>query len=66
VLALLLTLAWLPSGSVDAQELEPRQYSNVPIGMNFLVAGYARSDGAVLVDPAIVLDNLQVDTDGWS
>ncbi|HZF28185.1 MAG TPA: transporter [Gammaproteobacteria bacterium] len=47
-----------------AQDLEPRQYSNVPVGMNFLIAGYASSDGGVLFDPSIVLDNAQLGIDG--
>jgi hypothetical protein len=29
----------------DAQEIEPRSYSNAPVGMNFLIAGYAYSRG---------------------
>jgi len=47
-----------------AQDLEPRQYSNIPTGMNFLVAGYARSQGSVLFDPSVELENASVDTDG--
>jgi Putative MetA-pathway of phenol degradation len=62
--ALLLASAWVPFGPVGAQELEPRQYANVPIGMNFLVAGYAYSEGAVLFDPSIVLDNAELEIDG--
>jgi hypothetical protein len=34
-----------------AAELEPRAYSNVPVGMNFLIAGYARSEGGLSTDP---------------
>jgi hypothetical protein len=30
-----------------AQEIEPRAYSNAPIGVNFLIAGYAYTEGAV-------------------
>jgi hypothetical protein len=37
----------------DAQELEPRAFSPNPTGMNYLVAGYSRSSGAVLFDPSI-------------
>jgi len=36
-----------------AQELEPRAYSNAPVGMNFLIAGYQYSDGALIFDPSI-------------
>jgi hypothetical protein len=34
-----------------AAELEPRAYSNAPAGMNFLIAGYARSEGGLSTDP---------------
>jgi hypothetical protein len=46
-----------------AQELEPRLYSNVPTGLNFLVAGYAASSGSVLIDPSIELDDAKLDID---
>jgi hypothetical protein len=32
------TLVALGSGA-DAQELEPRAYTNTPVGLNFLIAG---------------------------
>jgi hypothetical protein len=48
----------------SAQELEPRQYSNLPIGLNFLVAGYATSEGSVLFDPSIALENANVEIEG--
>ena len=57
-------VAALAAGSAHAQELEPRLYANVPIGLNFLVAGYAASSGNVLVDPSIQLQNAQLDFDG--
>ncbi|TSA00124.1 MAG: hypothetical protein D4R80_01880 [Deltaproteobacteria bacterium] len=28
-----------------AAELEPRAYANAPVGLNFLIAGYAYSEG---------------------
>ena len=30
-----------------AQDIEPRAYSNAPIGVNFLVTGYAYTQGAL-------------------
>ena len=36
-----------------AQELEPRAYSNAPVGATFAVAGYTRLSGPVLPSPAI-------------
>jgi len=40
---------------VHAQEIEPRAYSNAPVGVNFLVAGYAYSKGGLSVDPSVPL-----------
>jgi hypothetical protein len=41
------------AASARAQQLEPRAYANLPIGLNFLVAGYAYSQGDVLADPSL-------------
>jgi len=46
------TLVALGSGA-DAQELEPRAYTNTPVGLNFLIAGYAYSSGGVATDPTL-------------
>lgn len=43
---------------VHAQDLEPRAYSNSPIGLNFFVAGYGYTKGAVLVDPSLPIENV--------
>jgi hypothetical protein len=50
--------------SVQAQELEPRTYTNVPVGLNFFLAGYSYSAGGVLFDPAIPIDNANIKTHG--
>jgi len=42
---------------LHAQELEPRAYSNAPIGLNFLLAGYGYTDGDVMLDPSVPLEN---------
>jgi hypothetical protein len=36
-----------------AQVMEPLSYTNAPIGLNFLIAGYAYLWGDVLVDPSL-------------
>ncbi len=38
-----------------AQSIEPRSYSNIPIGVNFLVAGYAYTDKGLSFDTALPL-----------
>lgn len=55
--ALLLAMAT----GASAQDLEPRAYSNTPVGMNFLVAGYAYSTGGVATDPSVDLEDAKVD-----
>jgi hypothetical protein len=47
-----------------AQELEPRAFVNVPVGLNFAVAGYTYSHGGVLFDPAVPLDNANIQIHG--
>ena len=37
-----------------SQELEPRAYSNAPVGASFAIAGYTRLSGPVLPSPGIV------------
>jgi hypothetical protein len=41
--------------------LEPRTYANTPVGMNFLVAGYGYTAGGVATDPALPIDNTQIE-----
>ena len=56
---LLLTI----SGFAQAQEIEPRAYSNAPVGVNFLVLGTAHSEGGVSFDPSLPLKNAEIKTD---
>jgi hypothetical protein len=49
VTAAILTAA---SGA-QAQDLEPRAYANTPVGLNFLIAGYAYQTGGIATDPAL-------------
>src|SRR6185369_13562572 len=44
--------------AAQAQDLEPRAYSNSPTGLNFVIAGYGYAKGTVLTDPSIPLDNV--------
>jgi hypothetical protein len=52
-----LTLALVAHG----YELEPRSYSNIPVGMNFLVVGGIWQTGDVGTDPSAPLDDAEVD-----
>ena len=57
---LCLTVLALTAWDARAQDLEPRAYANTPIGMNFLLAGYAYSTGTVGADPAVPLTDTHV------
>ncbi len=39
------------------QNIEPRTYSNIPVGLNFLVVGYGYSVGSVVTDPSFPLED---------
>jgi hypothetical protein len=43
-----------------AQDLEPRAFANTPVGMNFLIGGYAHSEGTVGTDPSVPLTDTEV------
>lgn len=51
------------SGVAAGQELEPRAYSNAPVGMNFVVAGYGHTEGALLFDPSVPIENASAKID---
>jgi hypothetical protein len=42
-----------------SQELEPRNLTNLPVGVNALAGGYVYSSGNILLDPAIPIENLK-------
>jgi hypothetical protein len=48
------------SVETHAQDLEPRAFANTPIGLNFLIGGYAYAKGTVGTDPAVPLEDTEV------
>ncbi len=57
-------LALLASvGTAHAQDIEPRAFSNAPIGVNFLIAGYAYTQGGLAFDAASHITDPQLRTD---
>jgi hypothetical protein len=52
----------LATASVDAhaQDLEPRAYANTPVGLNFLIGGYAYTKGTVGTDASVPLEDTEV------
>lgn len=63
VLVALLITALSPVTTLG-QDLEPRAYTNVPVGINFLLGGYGYSGGGLATDPALPIRdaNLNVHT----
>lgn len=60
VATMLLVVATVPMA--HAQDIEPRAYSNSPVGVNFLIAGYAYTEGAVPFDASLPVKNAQLKT----
>jgi len=50
------------SSPAAAQDIEPRTYSNAPIGVNFVIAGYAHTRGALQFDSALELTDANLKT----
>lgn len=62
---LALTGGFVAAACIDAaraQEIEPRSYSNAPVGMNFVIAGYGYTQGGVPTDTALPLSDPKLDT----
>ncbi|MCU0833341.1 MAG: transporter [Chromatiaceae bacterium] len=59
-LAAIPLLTWGPVA--PAQDIEPRLYSNAPVGVNFLIAGYAYTEGALAFDGSLPISDAQLRT----
>lgn len=57
---LAMPLVFVASNSAG-QDLEPRAYTNTPVGLNFLIMGYSHIEGGVATDPALPIDDVQVE-----
>jgi hypothetical protein len=49
--------------AAHAQSMEPLSYTNSPIGLNFLIAGFGYQSGNVLVDPSLPLKDVHATVD---
>jgi hypothetical protein len=63
--AALVAMALLPTLALT-QELEPRAYSNAPVGTSFLVGAYTRITGGVLLDPSLPVSNVDARIDVYT
>ena len=53
-------VALVGAGGAHAQDLEPRAYVDTPVGMNFLIASYAYSEGGVSTDPSLPIQGAEL------
>jgi hypothetical protein len=51
--ALVVVVIVFMTPNAEAQEAEPRSYSNTPVGLNFLIAGYLYTQGKIAFDPEL-------------
>jgi hypothetical protein len=61
-LGVLLVLLAGVTASARAQDIEPRSISNAPVGVNFLIAGYAYTRGSLSFDPAVEVTDAEFRT----
>ncbi len=45
---------------VHGQDLEPRRWSHLPVGANYAGVGYAYTDGEILFDPVVRLEDVEM------
>jgi hypothetical protein len=58
----LAVLLLLCSGAACAQDIEPRAYSNAPVGVNFFIAGYVFTRGGLNFDGALPITDAELST----
>ena len=48
--------------NANAQDAEPRAYTNTPVGINFLIGGHVHSQGKIAFDPSLSIADAQFHT----
>lgn len=64
ITGIIITLVVCIQSPLYAQEIEPRAYSNAPVGMNFIVSGFGYSEGGVMTDPSVPLKDAEIEISG--
>jgi len=57
VFFLVLIISCFRAGAASAQDTEPRRWTNLPTGLNFINVGYAYTDGEILFDPVLRIED---------
>ena len=47
----------------NATDMDPRSYSNIPVGLNFLIAGYTHTTGNISFAPSVPIENAKINID---
>ena len=61
---IVLILVALATASAEAQDLEPRAFSNTPVGLNFLILGYTYTKGDVAFDTSSPIKDAELTVNG--
>jgi hypothetical protein len=56
------TMLGMTISAVSVADIEPRAYSNIPVGLNFLLAGYTYQSGNVAFAPTLPIANAKLET----
>lgn len=57
-----LAILEMTGSPVSATDMDPRSYSNIPTGLNFLIAGYANTKGNIAFAPSVPITNAKLET----
>jgi len=60
-ITLLLVLQALLASEMQAQDLEPRRWSHLPMGLNVIGVGTGWTDGDILFDPVLLIEDVTFD-----
>lgn len=61
-LGVIVALALVCFGRAHAQDIEPRAYSNAPVGVNFLIGGYVYTRGGIAFDTSLPVSDPHLQT----
>lgn len=57
----MLALMYCWTGTSFAQDLEPRRWSQMPTGLNFVGIGIGHIEGDIFFDPVLLIDDASFD-----
>ena len=59
--ALIICILFLLTSQAHSQDVEPRRWTALPVGINVIVAGYLYSTGDIAFDPVLLVEDATVD-----